>query len=55
MINYSSSDIVLAVIGIVGILSTAVIVTYSNIQNRKEEVKIKRIKLTHEFDQDILG
>jgi len=34
MINWSSTDIITAVIGFVGILSTAVIVSYSFKRNR---------------------
>ena len=55
MINYSSTDIVLATIGLVGILGTAVIVAYSTIQNRKEEVKAQHIRRTRRLDQEILG
>ena len=49
------STIILAVIGLVGIIGTAVTVTYAITQNRREEIKSKRRAATYRFDQDILG
>ena len=55
MIDYNQTDLFIAVLGLLGIISTAVIITYSTVQNRKEEIKLKRIRRTRAFDQDILG
>lgn len=55
MTPFSESNILLAVIGLVGIIGTGVTVTYAIAQNRREELKIKRRIATYRFDQDILG
>ena len=54
MIHYPESNIIVAVIGLIGLLATAVTVTYAVAQNRREELKIKRRIATYRFDQDIL-
>ena len=51
---YSESSILLAVIGLVGLLGTAITITYAIAQNRREEVKIARKAATYKFDQDLL-
>lgn len=54
MIPYNESNILLAVIGLIGIVGTAVTVTYAITQNRREEIKLKRRMATYRFDQDLL-
>ncbi len=48
------SDILIAVVGLVGVIGSAVILTYAFSANRKEEVKLRRINKTRAFDQDLL-
>ncbi len=55
MTPFSEQQIILAVIGLVGILGTGVTVAYAIAQNRREELKLKRRAATYKFDQDILG
>ncbi len=54
MTPYTESQILLAVVGLVGILGTAVTVAYANAQNRREEIKTQRRIATYRFDQDLL-
>ena len=54
MTPFSESQILLAVVGLVGIIGTAVTVTYAIAQNRREEIKLKRRMATYRFDQDLL-
>ena len=55
MTPYSEASILLAVVGLVGLLGTGVTVVYAIAQNRREELKLKRRNATYRFDQDILG
>ena len=54
MTTFSESQILLAVIGLVGLLGTAVTVSYAIAQNRREELKVQRRLATYRFDQDLL-
>ncbi len=54
MTTFSESQILLAVIGLVGLLGTAVTVSYAIAQNRREELKLQRRLATYRFDQDLL-
>ena len=54
MINYPETDLILAVIGLVGLISTAVIVTTAIAQNRSEEIKLQRRNAIYRFDQDLM-
>ena len=55
MTIYSESSIITATIGLVGVLGSAVILTYAFVANRRESIKAKRIRNTDIVDQELFG
>lgn len=55
MIPYTETNVILAVIGLIGIIGTSITIGYAFAQNRREELKLKRRAATYRFDQDLLG